>query len=221
MDPLIVKAPSEHTATIIFSHGLGDTAQGWLSAEQFSPHFPNLKWVLTNAPRREVTFAPGQKMTSWFDVRGLGGQPRDEDTEGMLASVEVIKQLVAAEERAGIPSERVVVGGFSQGGVISLLTGLTLEKQLAGILCLSGYLGLTHDNKINGLQQPISKTTPFFWGHGEADQMIKFDKAQRGHQRLLELGLSKLEWHAYPRMPHTLGQQETLDVVRWLQTVLA
>lgn len=125
--------------------------------------------------------------TLWdrFDVRGLGGQPKDEDTEGMLASVSTIKELIAAEEQASIASERVVVGGFSQGessyregriggqrrllmlkigfgtgGVLSLLTGLTLEKKLAGVLCLSGYLGLTHEDRIDAVSFVLAPARP-------------------------------------------------------------
>lgn len=66
----------------------------------------------------------------------------------MLASVRTISDLVSKEVDAGIPANRIVVGGFSQGAAISLLTGITSERKLAGLISLSGFLGLSHKTKL-------------------------------------------------------------------------
>lgn len=60
----------------------------------------------------------------------------------MLKTVHSLNQLVTAEVDAGIPANRIVLGGFSQGGAMSLLTGLTAERRLAGLAILSGWLPL-------------------------------------------------------------------------------
>ncbi len=87
-----------------------------------------------------------------------------EDEAGMLASVRTISQLIADEVDAGIPSERIVVGGFSQGSAISLLTGLMSERKLAGLVCLSGWLGLSA--KAAEFATAQAKSLRIFWGHG-------------------------------------------------------
>ena len=73
---------------------------------------------------------------------------RVEDAEGLYKAAAQIKELVAVEAREhGIPSERVVVGGFSQGGAVSVLTGLTIEKQIAGLFILSSYIPLRKETE--------------------------------------------------------------------------
>lgn len=76
-----------------------------------------------------------------FDIFDFdfGGQ---EDEAGMLRTAHALNQLISAEIDAGIPANRVVLGGFSQGGAMSLLTGLTTERKLGGLVVLSGWLPL-------------------------------------------------------------------------------
>jgi len=62
----------------------------------------------------------------------------------MLTSVALIRQLIGEEIRSGIDPSRIVIGGFSQGGAMTLLTALTSGFKLAGIVCLSGWLPLQH-----------------------------------------------------------------------------
>lgn len=145
--PIIIEATGKHTASIIFSHGLGDTARGWVPLAQTlsrKAQFAHIRFVLPTAPVQPVTANGGYRMTSWFDIQDFN--PRQgiiaEDDQGMLASVRTIQGLVADEVDRGIPSERVLVGGFSQGAVIGYLTGMTSERKLAGIVALSGFLGM-------------------------------------------------------------------------------
>ena len=75
-----------------------------------------------------------------FDVFEFGNINAHEDDAGMLRTVHALNQLITAEVDAGVPAARVVLGGFSQGGAMSLLTGLTAERRLAGLAVLSGWL---------------------------------------------------------------------------------
>ena len=170
--PMIVRPRGKHTASIIFAHGLGDSAQGWYPlarALSEKPQFAHVKWVLPTAPVAPVTANGGYRMTSWcvppfllsvvyarvraeltpcardrFDIQQI--DPRAgilaEDDAGMLSSVRTLAALISDEVDAGIPSDRVLVGGFSQGAVISYLTALTSERRLAGVAALSGFLGM-------------------------------------------------------------------------------
>lgn len=117
---IIIEALSKHTATIIFSHGLGDTAAGWAPfAASLKGRFPHIKWILPTAPNSPVTLNGGMAMPSWFDIRSLTPptprSPSMEDEAGMLRSARRLSDLVAREVENGIPASRIVVGGFSQG----------------------------------------------------------------------------------------------------------
>ena len=60
----------------------------------------------------------------------------------MLETTGQLSALIRAEVDAGIPAHRIVLGGFSQGGAVALLTGLTSEYKLGGVIVLSGWLPL-------------------------------------------------------------------------------
>lgn len=71
----------------------------------------------------------------------------------MLKTVHSLNQLITAEVDAGIPANRIVLGGFSQGGAMTLLTGLTAERRLAGLAVLSGWLPLR--NSFKSVRHPV------------------------------------------------------------------
>ena len=89
-----------------------------------------------------TTFPPRRK--NRFDIQEFNPRSgiRADDEPGMLSSVRTIQQLISSELDAGIPSDRILVGGFSQGAVIAYLTGITSERKLAGVVALSGFLGM-------------------------------------------------------------------------------
>ncbi|KAM0749744.1 hypothetical protein T439DRAFT_348551 [Meredithblackwellia eburnea MCA 4105] len=216
--PIVIGPVGEHTASIIFAHGLGDSANGWTSfARSMSAKFPGVKFILPTAPTRLVTVA-GRKMTAWFDVRQFGNNdPKMEDQEGIMESVEKLNELVQAEVDSGIPEGRIVVGGFSQGCVLALLTGVSSTKPLAGILGLSGFLGLYE--RIPSVQTELSKSIPFFWGHGTDDQMIRLAKAETGVKILQDAGIN-LDFKTYEGMQHQTCPEEMVDIQAFLQKVL-
>lgn len=93
-------------------------------------------------------------------------------TEVLFSSVFMIVMKIIREEIEvhGVPANRIVLGGFSQGCVLALLTGLTAEYNFAGLVALSGYMPM--HTKIMDMVSEASKKTPIFWGHGDADQVI-------------------------------------------------
>jgi lysophospholipase-1 len=80
----------------------------------------------------------------------------DEDEVGMLRSSRQINELISAEIDAGVNPSRIVLGGFSQGGAMSLLTGLTSERKLGGVAALSAWLPLRKKFKSVSVAQTIS-----------------------------------------------------------------
>ncbi|GAA5972967.1 hypothetical protein JCM11641_000342 [Rhodosporidiobolus odoratus] len=201
--------------TLVWRSGLGDSAQGWLDFAETMRRREALKgvrWVVTNAPEREVTVNRGDVMQAWYDITQPNTPPVAEDVNGMLESVRAIQGLVEREVEKGVREEKIVVGGFSH------------EKRLGGICVLSGFLALTHKDQIKPLVSPASASTPIFWGHGTADQAIHFSRAQQGREYLRN-GLKREEgemfdFRKYEGMEHTLGSEELGDVVEWLEKVL-
>ncbi|CAG8748110.1 10779_t:CDS:2, partial [Gigaspora rosea] len=149
-----------HTATVVFSHGLGDSGDGiapaFLSLSKMLGH---VKFIFPNAPSRPITVNGGMIMPAWYDISSLGENIEEinEDEEGMLNSVRGINGIIRDEIDSGIPSNRIVIGGFSQGSAMALLVGLTSEYRFAGIAVLSGYLPLR--NKIFKIKNYDNVTT--------------------------------------------------------------
>lgn len=97
----------------------------------------------------------------------------------------------------GIPASRIVLGGFSQGGAMSLLTGLTSPEKLGGIFALSCYLPLSHKFKELLPEGWPNQKTPLFMAHGDADQVVKYEFGQKSAEALKEMGVP-VEFHTYP-----------------------
>jgi len=226
----ITIAPTEkHTATVFFIHGLGDTGRGWMPvADKFcqDSELAHVKWVLPHSPRRPVTANMSIEMPSWFDIYSFGFKT-DEDEDGMLRSVTLIRQLIEEEIGSGINPSRIILGGFSQGGAMSLLTALTSDFQLAGIACLSGWLPL--HNKIKSMTSPNALSAPIFWGHGTKDPLVLLDFSKKSVEFLsTEMGMMRgkpgafggLSYHLYEGMGHTTNQKELEDLKAFIKTAV-
>lgn len=210
LESLILDPPGAATASVIWLHGLG--ADGY----DFEPLVPELglrergvRFVLPHAPQRPVTINGGYVMRAWYDIRWPDLR-READAAGIGASVAAVNALIAAELAQGIPAERIVLAGFSQGGVIVLQAGLNHPQRLGGILALSTYLALPE-----ALAEPAppGRATPIFMAHGREDTVVPFGVAEASYEHLRGLGCS-VEFHAY-RMPHSICMEEVADIREW------
>ncbi|HID82940.1 MAG TPA: alpha/beta fold hydrolase [Chromatiales bacterium] len=135
----IIHEPVEPAdSAIIWLHGLG------ADAHDFEPLMPVLglsatRFIFPNAPVRPVTINGGMRMRAWYDFLSQDFA-ESEDLPQIEESVAAINRLVDEQIVQGIPADRIVLAGFSQGGVIALLTALTGNKKLAGVLMLSAYI---------------------------------------------------------------------------------
>ena len=210
----IETAPAPRAA-VVWLHGLG--ADG----HDFEPIVPELRlpfavrFVFPHAPMRAVTINNGAVMRAWYDVRGIGGERR-EDADGVRASQAHVEALIAREKARGITADRLVLAGFSQGGAMALHTGLRHPERLAGILALSCFLPLADILKTEAA--PANRDVPIFIAHGIHDPLIPLARAQQARDILTELGW-RVEWHEYP-MPHSVCMEEVADVAAWLTRVL-
>jgi lysophospholipase-1 len=146
----------------------------------------------------------------------------------MLESIGSIEQLINREVEAGIDPSRIVLAGFTQGGAMSLLTGLTTQKKLAGLAILSGRLPIS--DKIKEMAPSHVTSLPIFWGHGIADPLAKFVFGQVSVKFLTEemgfptapaTGEAKgIEFHGYEGLGTGMSQEELRDLGVWLKKVL-
>jgi phospholipase/carboxylesterase len=216
--PIEIETGAQPGASVIVLHGLG------ASGDDFVPVCEQLdladcgpvRYVLPHAPQRPVTINGGYVMPAWYDILALGGQGAD-DVAGLQASMALVQGLIAREVTRGVPSERIVLAGFSQGCAMTLLTGLRHAQRLAGLVGLSGYLPLAGQTAAE--RSAANQATPIFLAHGRRDPIIALARAAASRDTLLALGY-EVEWHDYP-MEHTVCLPEIVDLNRFLRRVLA
>ena len=209
-------------AALVFLHGLGDTPAGWSMLENqlpaICPRLSELMYSFPKAPTIGITINGGMEMPGWFDLYdwpiAVGSK---DDKDGLLRSVKQIQdEITRLETEHEIPRERIVVGGFSQGGAVALLAAYhnKNEKPLAGCVALSAWLTL--QNEI----APSTKT-PLFWGHGQYDDKVLFDQQSFGLTQLQEKGLTPdvIESADYP-MGHSSHPKEIQDFANYLDNLL-
>jgi phospholipase/carboxylesterase len=204
-------------AAVIWLHGLGADAGDFVPVVPMLglDEGPGIRFVFPNAPVRSVTINGGMPMRAWFDVRDLGGRNLDE--EGIRASAATLDALVEREVERGIESSRIVLAGFSQGGVIALHAGLRQPRPLAGILALSTYFALA--DSLAREASPANQSIPIFMAHGLQDAMIPAARAIESRDRLLAAGYP-VQWHDYV-MGHEVCIEEVGAIGAWLRGRLA
>lgn len=211
-------AKETHTASFIFLHGLGDNGLGWtfLAEEAHRQNrLKHVKFIFPDAPNQPVSLNYGMTMPAWYDIKSLGNVQSQQDEEGVMSSIERLKQLLAEEVEAGIPMDRIVVGGFSQGCAISLSTSIILDQKLAGVIGLSGYLPIKE--RLLALETPANRSTPYFLGHGTADRVVKFSAGQMSRDYLVQNLKRNVAWHEYEDMVHTAGPEEVADLLAFVE----
>jgi phospholipase/carboxylesterase len=216
-DLIEVETGPNPVATIIWMHGLG--ADG----HDFEPIVPelarkgerSLRFVFPHAPVRPVTLNNGYQMRAWYDIVSIQ-RSAAQDEVGIRASHAIVEALIRRENDRGIPSSKIVLAGFSQGGAMALYSGTRYPEKLGGIIGLSCYMLL--ESRFAAERSAANHTTPIFLGHGSQDPMVSplLGEAAR---RLLETEGYPVEWHAYP-MPHSVCPQEVLDIAAWLRRVV-
>lgn len=213
LPPIVVEPTGAADAAVIWLHGLG--ADG----HDFEPIVPALdlprgcaiRFVFPHAPYRAVTINNGMRMRAWYDITG-SEMVRGEDEPGIRASGDILKGLIGAQCAQGIPSERIVVGGFSQGGAIALHGGLRHPVPLGGIIALSTYLPLP--DRLAAEAAPANRPVPILMIHGTDDGIIPIFLAQRSRQTLERLGHA-VEWRTYA-MEHSVIGEEIALISDWL-----
>ena len=211
MEAIEIETAPNPAAAVIWLHGLG--ADG----HDFEAIGPELKlpkpvrFVFPHAPVRPVTINQGMRMRAWYDIFQFGGGAEDE--KGIRESQGLLEALIREQP---VPARAIVLAGFSQGGAIVLQTALRYPERLAGVIALSTYLPLA--GKLKAEKSPANQDLPIFMAHGQYDDPIPLNRAQKSRELLVDAGY-KVEWHDYP-MPHSVCGEEIADIASFLVRLL-
>ncbi|MCD6039798.1 MAG: estB [Gammaproteobacteria bacterium] len=204
--------------SVIWLHGLGADGHDFVSMVsqlQLPSHLP-LRFIFPHAPFIPVTVNNGYVMRAWFDIYSMQINQRI-DEEGIANSVKLINSFIKNEQEKGISTEKIILGGFSQGAVITLMAGLSYPKKLAGAIALSGYL--PQADTILKNRSPENSGLPVFLAHGTEDTVVPFILGQATATALEKYQVS-VAWHSYA-MAHSICAAEIKDIAAWLEHVLA
>lgn len=206
----------EPAASVIWLHGLG--ADGYdfdpIVPALRLPGGPEIRYVFPHAPVRPVTINGGAEMRAWYDIVAIQ-RGAHEDEAGIRESGEAVAALIRREAERGIPADRVVLVGFSQGGAIALHAGLRYPEKLAGIIALSTYLPL---RAAAAEFHAANSATPIFMAHGSLDPVIPAVLGEESARFLAEVGY-EVQFKSYV-MPHSVCPEEAEDIRRWLGRTL-
>ena len=214
---LEVETGQNPVASIILIHGLGASGRDLVPIAQALDlrSIGAVRFIFPNAPVRAVSVCGGERMPAWYDLLAPDLLLR-EDEPGLRDAQTYLASLIDQEVARGIPSRRIVIGGFSQGCAMSLMTGLRYPLPLAGIAGLSGYLPLAGQTEREATE--ANRATPVFLAHGEGDTVVPLAAARLARDWLRAEG-HDVAWHVYP-MAHEVIGKEIADLNVWLVELL-
>eukprot|EP00794_Sanderia_malayensis_P004550 gene4550-5148_t len=211
-----VPARAKHTASVIFLHGLGDTGHGWCQGfEEIAEPF--IKYLFPTAKIQPVSLNLGMRMPSWFDIKSLNFN-NDEDKAGIQEATKYLNGLVKEEIQNGIPAERIIIGGFSQGGAVALHAAFTSELTFGGVIALSTWLPLHATFPLASTGKNM--TTPIFQGHGNQDPVVNHKYGVMTHEYIKKMN-NNATFSTYAGVGHSSCNKEMSDVKAFLKKCLS
>lgn len=204
-------------SSIILLHGGGGYNGEFLSVlRHFTPRDERVRFILPNAPQIRLTLFGGARMRAWYDV--LHADLRhEEDEAGIRRAARRLEELIQRERHRGIPSDRILIGGFSQGGAIALYVGARYPEPLAGVIALSSYLplmGQTHAERPG-----VGCRPPVYIGHGCDDDLVPVSLSEQAALLLESLG-HPTRFTTFP-VGHGTCHAELESMNAWLEEALS
>lgn len=215
LEHIEIEPAGDATASVIWLHGLGADGHDFepIVPELDLPESLQIRFVFPHAPVRQITINRGEEMRAWYDFIPHSETSGSED---IIKSAAEVRHFLDREIERGIKPSRIILAGFSQGGVIALHTGLRYEHRLAGILALSTYL---HDfSSTESELTDANLAIPVMMAHGTMDPMIPIMRAATSRENLIRLGYD-VRWFDY-HMGHQVCVEEIEETSRFFQEVL-
>jgi phospholipase/carboxylesterase len=220
LETIELQTGNNPSAAVIWMHGLGADGNDFVPIvnELDLSGAPAVRFVFPHAPKIPVTINNGYVMRAWYDVSfgDLEGHTKRADENGVRRSQAQIVELILREQERGIAFNHILLAGFSQGGAISLQTGLRYPEKLAGVMALSCYLPCT--DSFAAEATTANSTTPVFIAHGTEDPVVPYAMGKSACATLRQSGYA-VQWHEYA-MPHSVCIEEIRDIGAWLTRVL-
>ena len=191
-------APEKADATILLVHGRG------ASAESILPLYDELDGG------KLAAIAPQAAGNTWYPHSFLA--PLDENQPYLDSALGRIESLVADLLARGIPSERIVLLGFSQGACLTVEFSARHPRHYGAVIGLTG--GLIGPPGTPRNYPGSLAGTPVFLGTSDPDPHVPFERVKETEAVLKRMG-AKVELRRYPGMPHTINDDE-LDACRKL-----
>jgi phospholipase/carboxylesterase len=200
------------TAAVIWLHGLG------ASGHDFEPVVPELglpedtavRFIFPHAPNLPVTINGGMSMPAWYDIKAMDID-RVVDTEQLRASADAVAKLVEQQKQKGIPPERIIIAGFSQGGAVAYELGLSYPERFGGVLALSTYFATADTVQ----RSEANADVPISVYHGTFDPMVPESLGVRSVETLKEMGYDP-SYQTFP-MEHSVCLEEIQDIGRFIR----
>jgi phospholipase/carboxylesterase len=214
LETVVIEPAATAERCVIWLHGLGADGHDFagIVPDLELPEGHGIRFVFPHAPIRPVTINQNMAMRAWYDIYALN-KLEQEDEAGMNASSQLLQQLI---EQQAMPHQNIVLAGFSQGGAMALLHGITADTAFAGIIGLSTYLPmLRHPDKCPSLKH---QNMPILLGHGSYDDVIPLTLGEETRD-YLKTGHRQLQWLTYP-MAHQVCSQEIQDIGQWIKKTL-
>ncbi len=208
---VICEPGTPHKASVIWLHGLGDSGEGFapIVPQLHMPDELGIKFIFPHAPIRPVTINGGMEMRAWYDIVSFELDKRADET-GVKESAAQVEALIEQEINSGIAANKIILAGFSQGGVIALHLGPRYSEKLAGVMALSTYM--CRPDKFN--DEVLQKDLTVLMAHGTQDEVVPVDAGKQALDVLTTNGLA-VQWHEYP-MGHQVCGEEVMMIRNWL-----
>ncbi len=216
--PFVDVKPSGQTdAAVVWLHGLGDSGDGFapIVPELRLPKSSGIRFLFPHAPVRPITINGGMQMRGWYDIKTWDLNDRADET-GVRESATAVKALLDKLIEQGIPANRILLAGFSQGGVIALHLLPRLPYKLAGVMALSTYMAVP--GKLKEEMTGANKSTAVLVNHGTHDEVVPYSAGQAAFNALKFAGFT-VNWAEY-RMGHSVCPQQIADISRFIQQQL-
>ena len=167
--------------------------------------------LLGVTPRGPLHLPPGG--AHWYAVREIGYPDPETFTQTFALAGSLLDELA---DEAGVPPERTILGGFSQGAVMTYALGLGAGRpRPAGLIALSGFVPTVPGFELD-LASPLP---PIAIGHGALDPVISVEWARCARQ-LLEEATAELAYRESPHMGHAIDPGLLGELARWIADVL-
>ena len=211
---VVLEPTTPANAAVIWLHGLGADGNDFVPIvpELGLPKDHGIRFIFPHAPIRAVTINNGMNMRAWYDILSLTRMEK-QDEAGIKDSERIVHGFIQRELDAGIPANRIIIAGFSQGGAIALYAALRYPKTLGGVMPLSTYLPLA--DKLASEACAANRATPILMCHGEFDPVLPYALGENSCEILRAEGY-EVHWRNYP-MQHQVCMEEIEVIGEWLQ----